>query len=43
MVSCQNGPTRYAYAWQIGPFRQDTLHLGMMASIPTYIMEFMEF
>ena len=20
MVSCQKGPTRHAYAWQIGPF-----------------------
>ena len=27
MVSCQKGPTRHAYAWQIGPFWQDTLHL----------------
>ena len=25
MVSCQKGPTRHAYAWQIGPFSQDTL------------------
>ena len=25
MVSCQKGPTRHAYAWQIGPFWQDTL------------------
>ena len=25
MVSCQNGPTRHAYAWKIGPFWQDTL------------------
>ena len=24
MVSCQKGPTRYAYAWQIEPFWQDT-------------------
>ena len=24
MVSCQKGPTRHAYAWQIGPFQQDT-------------------
>ena len=23
-VSCQNGPTRHAYAWQIRPFGQDT-------------------
>ena len=25
MVSCQKGPTRHAYAWQLGPFWQDTL------------------
>ena len=24
-VSCQKGPTRHAYAWQIGPIWQDTL------------------
>ena len=23
MVSCQKRSTRHAYAWQIGPFRQD--------------------
>ena len=28
MVSCQKGPTRHAYAWQIGPFWQDTLELS---------------
>ena len=27
MVSCQMGPTRHAYAWQIEPFWQDTLEL----------------
>ena len=26
-VSCQNGPTSHAYAWQIGPFWQDTLKI----------------
>ena len=26
-VSSQKGPTRHAYAWQIGPFWQDTLKL----------------
>ena len=26
-ASCQKGPTRHAYAWQIGPFWQDTLDL----------------
>ena len=25
VVSCQKGPTRHAYSWQIGPFWQDTL------------------
>ena len=28
MVSCQEGPTRHAYAWQIGPFWQDTLDVS---------------
>ena len=27
MVSCQKGPARHAYAWQIGPFWQDTLNM----------------
>ena len=27
MVSCQKGPTRHAYAWQLGPFWQDTLDI----------------
>ena len=27
MVSCQKGPTRRAYAWQIGPFWQDTIDI----------------
>ena len=27
MVSCEKGPTRHAYAWQIGPFWQDTIDL----------------
>ena len=27
MVFCQKGPTRHAYAWQIGPFWQDTLEI----------------
>ena len=26
-VSCQKGPTCHAYAWQIGPFWQDTLDM----------------
>ena len=29
MVSCQKGPTRHAYAWQIGPFWQDTLDISL--------------
>ena len=29
MVSCRKGPTRPAYAWQIGPFWQDTLDLSL--------------
>ena len=28
MVSCQKGPTCHAYAWQIGPFWQDTLDVS---------------
>ena len=28
-VSCQKGPTRHAYAWQIGPFWQDTLDIWL--------------
>ena len=28
MVSCQKGPTRHAYAWQIGPFWQDTIDMS---------------
>ena len=27
MVSCQKGPTCHTYAWQIGPFWQDTLDI----------------
>ena len=29
-VSCKKGPTRHAYAWQIGPFWQDTLELYLL-------------
>ena len=28
-VSCKKGPTRHAYAWQIGPFWQDTLDISI--------------
>ena len=27
MISSQKGPNRHAYAWQIGPFWQDTLDM----------------
>ena len=27
-VSCQKGSTRHAYAWQIGPFWQETLDVS---------------
>ena len=32
-VSCQKGPTRHAYAWQIGPFWQDTLEMKLQKTI----------
>ena len=32
MVSCQKGPTRHAYAWQIGPFWEDTLDIKVYLS-----------
>ena len=32
MVSCHTGPTRHAYAWQIGPFWQDTIDVCMVLS-----------
>ena len=31
-VSCQKGPTRHAYEWQIGPFSQGTLELWLKCS-----------
>ena len=34
-VSCQKGPTRHAYAWQIGPFWQDALDICLHdSSVP---------
>ena len=33
MVSCQKGPTRHVYAWQIGPFWQDTLGIWINDSL----------
>ena len=35
MVSCQKGPTRHAYAWQIGPFWQDTFDVFIKKCIKT--------
>ena len=29
-VSCQKGPARHVYAWQIGPFWQDTLDMNTL-------------
>ena len=28
MASCQKGPSRHAYEWQVGPFWQDTLEMS---------------
>ena len=38
-VSCQKGPTRHAYAWQIGPFWQDTLDVrsNWANIVPVYV------
>ena len=36
-VSCQKGPTRHAYAWQIGPFGQDTLTLWARPRWPGFV------
>ena len=36
MVSCEKGPTRHAYAWQIGPFWQDTHYVFFMIHLKTY-------
>ena len=36
MVSCQKGPTSHAYAWQLGPFWQDTLEIRK--SVPHLIV-----
>ena len=32
-VSCQKGPTRHAYAWQIGPMWQDALDIYVSAVV----------
>ena len=39
-VSCQKGPTRHAYAWQIGPFWQDTLDLSFSQTAYMTLLEF---
>ena len=36
MVSFQKGPTRHAYAWQIGPFWQDTIDVSWSCRIFSY-------
>ena len=33
-VSCQKGPTRHAFAWQIGTFWQDTLDIRLTVLTP---------
>ena len=33
MLSCQKGPTRHAYAWHIGPFRQDTIDIWIPVNL----------
>ena len=39
-ISCQKGPTRHAYAWQIGPFWQDTLDiLARVHSYSAYVTQ----
>ena len=38
MVSCQKGPTRHAYAWQIGPIWQDTLDIWCVPSEMASVM-----
>ena len=40
ILSCQKGPTRHAYAWQIGPFWQDTLELLAKFSPCTRTVEY---
>ena len=34
MVSCQKGPTRHAYAWQIGPFGRIPSNCSGMIVMP---------
>ena len=36
--SCQKGPTRHAYAWQIGPYWQDTFELWISSSNTYHIL-----
>ena len=38
IVFCQKGPTRHAYAWQIGPFWQDILDiLSVMKQVSPFL------
>ena len=39
MVSCQKGPTRHAYAWQIGPFWQDTLNISWTIALMSGVLD----
>ena len=37
-VSCQKGPTRHAYAWQVGPFWQDTIDMRKLRATVANIL-----
>ena len=39
IVSSQKGPTRHAYAWQIGPFWQDTLDIWISAKVASRMFQ----
>ena len=39
-VSCQKGPTHHAYAWQLGPFWQDTIDLCFILLILFILFSF---
>ena len=43
MVSCQKDPTRHAYAWQIGPFWQDTLDIWTTFTLVKYIYSYLKY
>ena len=38
MVSCQKDPTRHAYAWQIGPFWQDTFEIWVSIDLGSWLI-----